>query len=318
MEQNLELVSDKTPEPKPNQHLIRVVAACLNSVDYKLVEIPVIGSFMASKPATPGVDIAGEIVVPAAESSFKQGDRVFGGAGAGLAAAGGLAEYALASKDEIALIPAGVSFTDAATLPVTAVTAYLGIVPHVKPGDHILFNGGSGGVGLMATQIAKIKDCHVTVICSTRNVDLCKRMGADEVVDYTKGSVTDTLKGLGYKFDLIFDGVGNDHALYWKSNQYTNPGAKFVYIAFTIPWDISFAVMANVLPGFLGGQKTKLIILFAEAKPDVLNAVAKWMQEGKLKAQIDSRLPMTEVPDGYKKLRTNRATGKIVIDVASA
>lgn len=318
MENNLELVSDKIPEPKPNQHLIRVVAAALNAVDYKLVEIPILGGFLASKPATPGVDIAGEIVVPAAESNFKRGDRVFGVGGAGLAASGGLAEYALANKNEVALIPEGVSYADAAALPVAAVTAYQGIKPYVKQGDRILFNGGSGGVGLVATQIAKILGCHITVVCSTRNIDLCKSMGADEAVDYTKGNLIESLTNIGYKFDHIFDGIGGNHSLYWKSDQYANPGARFIYIGFTIPTDIPFAAMAAVLPTFLGGQKTKLVVHFAQPNMDDLDAVGKWAQEGKVKSRIDSRLPMKEAPEGYKKLRTNRTTGKILIDVAES
>ena len=243
---------------------------------------------------------------------------MFGAAGSPLAAMGGLAEYITTPKERVTAIPMGVTPIDAASLPSGAVTSYQAIVPHVKPGSHILYNGGSGGVGVIAIQLAKIKGCHVTVTCSSRNVDLCKKLGADAVVDYTNGCVMDQLAALGYKFDLIVDGMGNDKALYWASNKYTNRGAKFVYIAFDPPGDVAFVAAANTTPSFLGGPRTKLTVLFAEFSNEHMSEVIGWMAEGKLKSCIDSRWPMDDVPSAYKKPKSHKVSGKVVIEVATA
>ncbi|KAK4580241.1 hypothetical protein LTR86_000444 [Recurvomyces mirabilis] len=318
MENNLQLITTPMPTPKPTEHLIRVLAGSLNAVDYKIAELSVIGGFAVPKPATPGMDIAGEIVVAADGSDLKPGDLVFGAAGGSLAAMGGLAEYITTPKERVTAIPKGVSTIDAASLPTGAVTSYQAIVPHVKPGSHVLFNGGSGGVGVIAIQVAKIKGCHVTVTCSSRNIDLCKKLGADVVVDYTQGCVMDQLAALDYKFDLIVDGVGNDKALYWASNKYTNRGAKFVYIAFAPPGDVAFVAAANTTPSFLGGPRAKLTVLFADFSNEQMSEVIGWMAEGKLKSCIDSTWPMNDVPNAYKKLKSQRVSGKVVIEVAAA
>lgn len=316
LESHLQLKTKAIPTPKPDQCLVRVIATSLNPVDYKIAETPVIGTLAVSKPATPGIDIAGEIVVPASGSTLKRGQLVFGASNGALPAGGGLAEYVLAAKDRVVEIPTGVSPIDAASLPVAAVTAYQAISPNIKPGQRMMWNGGSGGVGVIGIQVAKILGAHITVTCSTRNAELCRSLGADDVVDYTKGDVIAALKA-GNKFDLVVDGVGNDHALYRNCDTYMNPGAKYVYIAFSPGLrDISFMFTAAWIPSFLGGQKTKIVFLFADLKVDDMRQVINWMADGKLKASIDSRFPMEKVPDAFRKLKTGRARGKIVIDVA--
>jgi NADPH:quinone reductase-like Zn-dependent oxidoreductase len=163
--------------------------------------------------------------------------------------------------------------------------------------------------------LAKAIGCHVTVTCSSRNAELCKTLGADEIVDYTKGDIIDSLKKLPYKFNHIVDGVGSDKRLFWKCDQFTVPGAKLVYIAFA-PSDIPFVAQAKILPTFLGGQSRELVVMFAELKAESLEKVVNWVHEGKIKAVIDSQHRFGDVPEAIRKVKTGRARGKVVVKVA--
>lgn len=254
---------------------------------------------------------------PAAGSSLKPGQLVFGVAGTSPFAAGGLAEYAAAPETGIVALPEGVNPIDAATVGVAGLTAYQSILPHVKKGDRVFLNGGSGGTGVFGIQIAKAAGCHVTTSCSTRNVELCKSLGADEVLDYATSDVLEGLKKLG-NFDHVVDNVGSDKQLYWKSHEYTKPKALYMMVASAPTFeDISFTIKAAILPGFLGGGKRKLTGIFARIKADQLTEVGAWMNAGKVKAVVDQRFPLEQAPDAFRKLKTGRARGKIVVDIAS-
>ena len=146
--------------------------------------MPLLSWLAIPKPAIPGIDIVGRIVKPANGSSLKTDQLVFGAASASALAGAGLAEYAAVPSNGVVTVPSGMDLIDAASIPVAGLTAYQSIIPHVKPGSRVFLNGGSGGVGVFAIQIAKAVDCHVTTSCSTTNVELCKSLGADEVIDY--------------------------------------------------------------------------------------------------------------------------------------
>jgi NADPH:quinone reductase-like Zn-dependent oxidoreductase len=147
--------------------------------------------------------------------------------------------------------------------------------------------------------------CHVTTTCSSRNVELCKSLGADEVVDYTKGDLIDNLTSLGYKFNHIVDGVGSDKRLYWECDKFTVPGAKLVYIAFSTP-DVWFTAKAKMLPAFCG-QSRELVVMFCELTADSMGKVVEWVREGKVKPVIDSKYDFSQAPEAFRKLRTGRA-----------
>lgn len=234
---------------------------------------------------------------------------------ASLAAGGGLADYAVAATDTVAKMPENVSFADASTINVAGVTAYQSIVPHIKSGSRVFLNGGSGGTGMYGIQIAKAKGCYVACSCSTANVELCKSLGADEVLDYKKEPLITQLKRQK-PFDLVVDNVGHDFDLYWKSHEYTNPKAPFVEIAAAPSFTFfSFMIKVKLLPGFLGGGKRKFVSLFAEPKTEILQEIAQLVAEGKVKAKIDEQFPWEKAPDAFRKLKTGRAKGKIVVDV---
>ncbi|KAI9692809.1 MAG: hypothetical protein M1822_004803 [Bathelium mastoideum] len=317
LENNLKL-NTGAPMPVPKdpstQHVIQVLSVCLNPVDYKIAEL--IPSVMLRKPNTPGIDFVGKIATAARGSKLVKGDTVFGIAALSPLAAGALAEYVAVPTEGVAKVPPGVEPIDAATLGVAGLSAYQSIVPYVKKGDKIFINGGSGGVGVYSIQIAKILGCHVTTSCSAANVNLCRTLGADEVIDY-KGSVLEALRKSG-GFKHIVDNVGNDFQLYWQAHTYSQPSAKFVRVAGGPSLrHLAFATTARLWPGFLGGGKRQLLGFLARPRLDHLQQMGVWMAEGKMKAVIDSRFPFEKAPDAFRKLKTQRAKGKVVVDVAS-
>jgi len=289
----------------------------LNPVDYKPAEIPVVGRLLVPKAATPGLDFVGCVVTPAANSPFTRTQLVFGVAGTSPVAGGALSEFCLVQKNHAVALPEGVAPVDAATVGVAALTAYQSIVPKVKKGDKIFINAGSGGTGVFGIQIAKALGCYVATSCSTENVELCKSLGADEVVDYKKTNVIDALVASGHKFDHVVDNVGTDTALYFRCHEFMQPAAVFVMVGGS-PTFQSLANMAKtrLLPGFLGGGKRRLEGFVPASRPEDIAQIGEWMKEGKVKSVIDSKFSYEDVPKAFERLKTGRTKGKIVIDVA--
>lgn len=319
VEKNLKInASAPVPQPKPDQHLVQVIATALNPVDYKPAEIPLVGRLIRPKLATPGIDFAGCIVTPATGSPFKRGQLVFGVTGTSPIAGGGLAEFALCALKCTAALPEGTDPIDGATVGVAGLTAYQSIVPRVKKGDNVFINGGSGGTGIFGIQIAKTVGCRVTTTCSTPNVELCKSLGADEVIDYKKTNVLEALKGFETKFDHVVDNVGTEKELYWHCHEYMKPGAAYVMVGGGISLDgVGDAVKRKFLPRFLGGIKGNLEGFWPKPNQEDLQQIATWMAEGKVRTVIDTKFSFEEAPKAFEKLKTGRARGKIVVDVAS-
>ena len=215
-------------------------------------------------------------------------------------------------------VPDGVNPLDAASIGVAGVTAYQSIVPHVKKGDSVFINGGSGGCGVFGIQIAKAVGCYVATSCSTANVELCRSLGADEVVDYKKGSVVEALKASGVKFDHVVDNVGATMELYWHSHEFTKPEAQYIMVGGGPGvGSTTERFKAKTLPSFLGGGKRNYSGFWPEAKLEDLGQIGTWMKEGKVKAVIDENFPFEDAQKAFSKLKTGRVRGKIVVDVAS-
>lgn len=322
LENNLKLhTSEPLPKPRPDQHLIKVVAVGLNPVDFKPAEAPFIGRFAVKKPATPGFDVAGTIITPADGSSLEPGQLVFGAASTNPLAGGALAEYITPPAKTLCPAPPGVSPLILAGAPIAAVTAHGSLVPYVHAGSRVFINGGSGGVGTYGIQIAKIAGAHVTVSCSTRNVDLCRSLGADEVLDYTKRPLLDQLRGIAAQvrpFDHVVDNVFNDPELYFQAHAYTTPDAKFVEVASgpTLEF-LRFALRAMILPAFLGGGRRKFVLAAADIKSETLVRIGRWIADGEIKAVTDQTFSMDEVVEAFKRLKTGRARGKIIVSVSN-
>jgi len=321
LEEHLKLhSSEPLPKPSPTQHLIRVVAVALNPVDFKAPEAPFIGRFAFKKPATPCFDVAGHIITPADGSPLVPGQLVFGAATSNPLGGGALAEYVAAPANAICRVPSGISPPVAAGIPVAATTAFASLVPYISKGSRVFINGGSGGVGTYAIQIAKAAEAHVTVSCSARNVELCRSLGADDVLDYNALPLLDQLRNVaatGHAFDLVVDNVFSDPALYFQAHTYTSSDAKFVEVAAGPSRAfLQFALGALLWPGFLGGGRRKLVFAAADITPETLERIADWIAEGVVKPVTDEVFPMEDVAKAFKRLKSGRATGKIIIDVA--
>src|SRR5689334_15246332 len=225
---NVKIEQVEKPVPADDQVLVRVRAASVNPYDWHFVEgspkiIRVLtGGFRKPKDTRLGVDFAGVVeAVGRNVTNFKPGDEVFGGKG------GAFAEYVTPRANRaIAVKPANVTFEEAASVNIAGLTALQALRDHgkVQPGQKVLINGASGGVGTFAVQLAKLMSADVTGVCSTRNVDLVKSLGADRVIDYTKEDYTQS----DQKYDVILDNVAN-HSLSENRKVLTKTG-KYVLI----------------------------------------------------------------------------------------
>ena len=318
LENNLKLHSlEALPKPGPSQHLIKVLAVGLNPEDFKPAEAALVGRFAVKYPATPGFDIAGRFVIPADGSAFEPGQLVFGAASTNPLAAGGLAEYVAAPAKNLVPIPTDVSPIVAAGAPVAAVTAHGSIIPYVQVGSRVFINGGSGGVGTYGIQIAKLAGSHVTVSCSTKNADLCRSLGADEVLDYTKRPLLGQLEDVANRvqaFDHIVDNVFSDPSLYFQAHTYTSTDARFVEVASSPSLDfLRFALGALLWPSWAGGGRRKLVFGYADINSENLEQIGKWIANGEVKPVTDQVFGMEDTVEAFRRLKTGRARGKVVV-----
>ncbi|RYP16760.1 hypothetical protein DL765_004937 [Monosporascus sp. GIB2] len=323
LENSLSL-SDAAPQPpfptSPNakdEVLVKVHYAALNPADYKLPELGLAARAMIPVPASPGLDFAGTVVGSRIEG-YAPGDRVFGRMDPGRF--GALGEYVVARRSGLARVPEGVGLDEAAAIGTAGITAYQSIAPNARPGDRIFVNGGSGGTGTFGIQIAKALGCSVVASCSTANADLCRSLGADEVIDYKTQDVCEVLRARardGDKFALVVDNVGSPHNLYKAADDFLAPGGKFVQIAggFKLS-DMGTITSRALLPSFLGGGRHKYQFLLAKNKHEDFVRIAEWMAEGKVKAVVDETFAYKDAPEAYRKLKAGHARGKILVKVS--
>lgn len=317
--------SAATPTPGKDQVLVKVVTAAINPVDYKLAELPLINRLIFRGPATPGLDFAGEVASLGPSSNDTQnlqpGQRVFGMLAGPGGVRGSLAEYTIADKNGCVPIPDGVTFDQAAGMGAVGQTAYQSIAPyvHADSGESIFINGGSGGTGTMGIQIAKALGCHVTTTCSTRNVDLCKSLGADEVIDYSAQSVVTALRKLGThrQYSLIVDNVGSSNEIFPVCHDFTRPDATYIQVGASMSLSGFFAIAkAMLLPSLFGGGSRKYQFLALESKAETLTRLGQWMKEGKVKVPIEATYDLEDGGKAYEQLKSGRTRGKLLIRVS--
>ncbi|KAI8957600.1 reticulon-4-interacting protein 1, mitochondrial precursor [Daldinia sp. FL1419] len=321
IEKNIQLVED-APLPfhqsLPNDGiLVKVHYTSLNPADYKFPEIGLAIRALIPTPATPCMDFSGVVAQTGdAVDAVHVGDKVFGRISPNKH--GALGEYVCAQIDGCAVVPEGVSLEDASCIGTAAQTAYQCIVPNVKEGDKVFINGGSGGTGTFGIQIAKAVGCHVTASCSGKNAELCRSLGADEVIDYTKENVSEVLKAKGLVYQLVVDNVGTPSNLHKVADHFLLPEGKFVQIGgqFSVT-DLTTIVSRQFLPSFLGGGRRKWEYLITKNTHADLDQIAKWMKEGKVKSVVDELFQYEDAPKAFEKLRQGRARGKIVIKGAT-
>jgi NADPH:quinone reductase-like Zn-dependent oxidoreductase len=311
---NLKLENVEKPVPNDDQILVRVRAASVNPYDWHLVEgTPKILHMMGvglrkPKVTRVGVDFAGTIeAVGKNVTQFKAGDEVFGGK------SGAFAEYVCPRADRaVALKPASITFEQAASVNIAGITALQALRDKgkVQAGQKVLINGASGGVGTFAVQIAKTFGANVTGICSTRNVDLVRSLGADQVIDYTKEDFTKSTE----RYDVILDNVTN-HSLS-ECRRVLTPKGIYVMIGGGGVNEQGFIglmarpLKAMVLSPFISQQ---MGMMMADPSQKDLTVLADLMQSGKVKPVIDRSYKLSEVPDAIRYLEQGHARGKVVI-----
>jgi NADPH:quinone reductase-like Zn-dependent oxidoreductase len=255
-----------------------------------------------------GVDFAGTVeAVGKNVTKFKPGDEVFGGKD------GAFAEYVCVREPRaVALKPANITFEQAASVPIAAITALQGIRDKgkVQPGQKVLINGASGGVGTFAVQIAKSFGADVTGVCSTRNLDMVRSLGADHVIDYTKEDFT---KG-AERYDVIIDNVANHSLL--ESRRALKPNGIYVLIGGGSANEQGFIgplinpIKAMLLSPFVS---QKMGMLLADLNQKDLTFLADLMESGKVTPVIDKRYKLSELPQAIEYLEQGHARGKVVI-----
>src|SRR5437773_3961732 len=313
---NLKFQEIEKPTPADDQLLIKVRAASVNPLDWHFIEgTPYFMRAMGvglrkPKDTRLGVDFAGTVeAVGKNVTQFKPGDEVFGGRG------GAFAEYVCPRANRaVALKPANITFEQAASVNIAGITALQGLRDKgkLRSGQKVLINGASGGVGTFAVQIAKFFGANVTGVCSTRNVDMVKSLGADQVIDYTK---EDFAKG-SERYDVILDNVPN-HSLS-EIRRILTPTGKYVMIGGGGPNDNRWigpfgrVIYTLLLSPFVSQQ---MGMMLADANQKDLTILADLMQSGKVKPVIDRTYKLSEVPAAIAYLEQGHARGKVVITV---
>lgn len=299
------------PEPAPDEALVRVKAAAVNPADNHVLGMPaVVRWFVRSMvPARriPGADMAGVVEKVGADvTTCAPGDEVFADlSGSGW---GAFAEYATVPMDVLAPKPRRLSFEEAAAVPMAAVTALQALRDYgnVRPGQAVAVNGASGGVGTFAVQLAKGMGARVTGVCSTRNVALVERLGADAVIDYTQTDFT----AEGARYEVILDTAAyRPLKEYWPAIQ---DGGSYVMVggrgkAFM---HASLRGRKKAKPG-----KPRLVAVSAKPSQDDLAWLGRRLQEGSVSPVIDDVFPLAEVPQALARLKQGHAQGKTVIRV---
>ena len=318
IEANLKLNDKAIPPPaklSPDEVFVEVISMSLNPADYKLAELPIVGRLAITKPASPGIDYCGRVIGTGSAVDLKSGQIVFGRLG-GPTKFGSLAECMVVKRAGAVPLPDGVDLDDAAAIGTAGLTAYQSIVPHVKAGDKVFINGGSGGTGTFGVQIAKAVGCHVTTSCSTPNIQLCRDLGADEVIDYKSTDIVKELRAKAPGFSLIVDNVGSPTRLYEDSHHYLKEGGRYVQVGVASSLSGLFSLFTRSFwPSFLGGGKRPYSSIFAVNKYDDLAQIGQWMKEGKVRAVIDSVFEFEEGNKSFEILKSGRARGKIVVRV---
>ena len=318
IETSMKLNGKASPPPaklSPDQLYVEVISMSLNPVDYKLPEVPLLGRMVVSRPASPGLDYCGRVVSAGSKADVKPGQIVFGRLD-GPTQFGTLAECIVVKRDGAVPLLEGIDLDHAAAAGTAALIAYQCIIPFAKAGDKIFINGGSGGTGTFGIQFAKAIGCHVTTSCSTPNVQLCKDLGADEVIDYKTSDLTKELRAKGQIFSLTVDNVGMPQDLYTASHHFLKQDAKYVQVGAGMSLGAIYSLASRMFwPSMLGGGKRPFQFLGVESKYDDFVKIGQWMKEGKVRSIIDTVYEFGDGPKAYAKLRTGRAKGKIVVHV---
>ncbi|MFJ5761005.1 NAD(P)-dependent alcohol dehydrogenase [Neobacillus sp. NPDC093182] len=308
----LEVTEVEKPIPKDNQVLVKVHASSVNFGNLVLLKgEPFLARFAFGlfKPrySIPGGDIAGTVEAVGKDvTQFQPGDEVFGDlSGCGW---GGFAEYAVVPEKALALKPANLSFEEAAAVPMAGVTALQSLrnKGKIQPGQKVLINGASGGVGTFAVQIAKSFGAEVTGVCSTRNVDILQTLGADHVIDYSKEKFTEN----NQRYDLIL-GV-NGHQPLSDYKRALKPNGIFIHVG----GSEAQMFQAMTLGAWISKTSNKKVSTFLQrANQKDLVFLKELLETGKIKPVIDRQYKLSDVREAFRYFEQGHAQGKVVITI---
>lgn len=291
------------PKMKLDHLLVKVRATCVNPVDWKIRQ-GMLRLITGHKfPIILGFDLSGDVVeVGSQVTCFKVGDAIYGNVGL---LGGAYAELAAVPEKSIALKPTNMTYEEAASVPVAALTALQALrdLANIQSGQTVLINGASGGVGTFAVQIAKALGVEVTAVCSSKNSDLVKSLGADRVIDYTQQDFT---QGRA-QYDIILDAVAKQS--FSSCKQVLK--AQGIYIN-TLPTPET--IVQSLLTAFIPGKKAKFILETARSQ-DLLY-LKELIEAGKMRSVIDRTFPLQELAAAHAYSESERAVGKIAITVA--
>jgi len=310
----LKLEEVQKPVPQDGEVLVKVIAASTAAGDWHLLRAkPFLVRFMYGllKPKHPilGSDMAGRVeAVGSNVTQFQPGDEVFGDLSA--CGFGAFAEYVVAPENALALKPANMTFEQAAAVPVSGVTALKGLRDHgpIQPGQKVLINGASGGVGTFAVQIAKAFGAEVTAVCSTGNLEMARALGADHVIDYTQEDFTQN----GERYDLIL--AANGYHPLSAYQRALSPQGTYVMTGGSTA-QMFEAMLLGPWRSRKGGQKLGNLL----AKPDQkdLMFMKELLEAGRVTPVIDRRFPLRDVADAIRYVEAGHAKGKVVITVGA-
>ena len=310
----LHLKDVEKPVPADDEVLVKVHAVSVNAADLHLLRadpflIRLSSGFLKPKHTILGSDIAGRVeAVGSNVTQFKPGDEVFGDISA--CGWGGFAEYACVRENALVLKPTNLSFEQAAAVPMAAVTALQGIrhAGQIRPGQKALINGASGGVGTFAVQLAKSFGAEVTAVCSTRNLETARSIGADHVIDYTQEDFATN----GQQYDLILAANGDRSISDYK--RALSPTGVYVQTG----GSMSQMTQAMIQGPWISMTGSKKMGNMGVAKPNQndLAFMKDLLESGKVKPVIDRCYPLSEVPEALRYLEEGHARGKVVITVA--
>lgn len=290
------------PTCQPNEVLVRIEATSLNTADYRSLQLGII-----PRRKIFGADIAGQVVECGEHvHELKVGDYVFGDlSGCGF---GGLAEYVAAPESMLAHIPAGVSFQEAAAVPIAAVTALQALrdLGKLQAGHQVLVYGAGGGVGHFAVQLARYFGAEVTAVCSARNTSMMKALGAEHVIDYAKEDGIKT----GRRFDLVL-AVNGSRPIYLYKRILTQHG-----IIVLVGGGYAQVVQGLLFSWLLSIGDKKFRFLAAKPNPEDLEFLIRLVEGGKIKPVIDRCYALEETAEAMHYVRRGHASGKVIINIA--
>jgi NADPH:quinone reductase-like Zn-dependent oxidoreductase len=310
----IQIMDTERPVPNDNGVLIRVRAASVNPYDWRFMRglpypLRLMAGLRKPKVTRLGADVSGHVeAVGKNVTQFKPGDEVFGACSGQFS--GAFAEYACAPETAFVLKPDNLTFEQAASVPIAALTALQALrdKANIQPGHKVLINGAAGGVGTFGVQIAKFFGAQVTAVCSTGNLEMVRSIGADQVIDYTQRNFTK----IGQRYDIILDNVGN-HSLSACRRALNTRGVLVMAGGQAGNWML--LAIARTLAALVSSwfSSQKLLGILAKLNQQDLTVMGELIATGKVTPIIDKRYRLTEVPEAIRHVETGHARGKTVI-----